>query len=1303
MKQCTKCGQDYSDETNFCRFCGSRTISVQRQTMFQSVSDQSQAMPPPASENNQRQTMPPPTFAKNRKKPKWPWIAAGALVLLAIGIILFIRNPEKPLLPAGKQSTGGSVEGSLAIVSLVFDPSYPADKLRNPAGEWLEQRDVALGQECIIVFNQPVLKSEENKQHIAITQWDGTAVPTELQIQGETVVVKPVREYLPGQAYRFQIDAQLQSSKGSLLEEPVSFGFITSVQEKTTPILTQTLQPSKNKQQITAESGFKLVIPGDFLTQAETVTVNEISGSYVLTDPLGADPIACYEVKIGSIKSFSKPVYLEVPFRPEQISSTLPAEHALKACYWDETLYRWVDAELLVDKENNRVIIPTLHLTKWSIYATKADGHIYNDYFSLYYSSEEMKQIEEKSYTGFKASEYIDGVFDAFNEARGKYEKEGFRHLEKIQAIHEVHVQEYHQAIPVPYFNIYLTGDVLQSNASRNKYTGKITIPVDQYTGVNYFQIAHELFHNFQNRYYYAIGMSELGVPLTTAPSNQLLSRQWWLEGSADYAAGRVAYPDGDKPHPEMGGIINAKHLEKPLTHSPTALAFWAPEDRHSYNNAWFFEFLVQQKKVSFKDMFEAVASYYNPSLYSNLSSYLKEKKLDINQVYSDYALWWFSHPGSPLTDGARQKGMENTLMLEYPAEAEHTFIFPQWHTDNQHTTKALKVFSGEKDVEKRYLILWPVYEMSDPDILRTFVLPLDKKNAVTPQDITQKNQYLVQSIGQEDALYVLAVNNMGFIWTPKIRIGEVDLIYEYIPLEGGHSFKAEAAHIPDFLREGLKVIWEVDGKDAFVDDKPEVMQDGEEIKVKSEYQLKEIEEHRIRIKVLDANNQIIAEKNIKEENITLKVEPPQIKDGKAGEEITFEMEAASLPKQIQQVLFVWDMKDGQLESTGSALADAESGKAAVTVSYSFAPGPDNEEEHLYQAEVIVKDPATGEELVKVRVPVQIVRPQVVIQAPRSVTYELRGGASEAEHTFEAYAKNASKQAYIFGWDFGDGSPVQETSGMESSVTHVYRKAGKYYPKVSLYSPGGEMISTDSVYVALEAEGGPTPEPETQKADPWRKYDEGFAPLDYSKLYFYHEGRTVTYYNKQTDEKEGMYIYFADDACTRPETIEYYLPEEEYIRMDYTTFDVYGRTYFHENGKIKYMERYDYSGSDVIWYSKGFNDQGRMTSEVNYKNEDYHGRSYVEDWEAADDFHWRLDSKTYYVEEEFYQDGQKHGTCRYSFYNIPWEDPIRWETVAGYSNGVQHGETLSYDEKGNLTWYSRYDNGKVIESKKMGD
>ena len=71
---------------------------------------------------------------------------------------------------------------------------------------------------------------------------------------------------------------------------------------------------------------------------------------------------------------------------------------------------------------------------------------------------------------------------------------------------------------------------------------------------------------------------------------------------------------------------------------------------------------------------------------------------------------------------------------------------------------------------------------------------------------------------------------------------------------------------------------------------------------------------------------------------------------------------------------------------------------------------------------------------------------------------------------------------------------------MESSVTHVYRKAGKYYPKVSLYSPGGEMISTDSVYVALEAEGGPTPEPETQKPIHGVNMMKALR-LDYSKLY----------------------------------------------------------------------------------------------------------------------------------------------------------------------------------------------------------
>lgn len=89
------------------------------------------------------------------------------------------------------------------------------------------------------------------------------------------------------------------------------------------------------------------------------------------------------------------------------------------------------------------------------------------------------------------------------------------------------------------------------------------------------------------------------------------------------------------------------------------------------------------------------------------------------------------------------------------------------------------------------------------------------------------------------------------------------------------------------------------------------------------------------------------------------------------------------------------------------------------------------------------------------------------------MTYELAAGAEEAEHTFEAAVTPAGD--YRFEWDFGDGSARQGTEGGSSTVSHIYRGTGTWYPKVTLYSADGVELGRDSITIILEKSGEPAP------------------------------------------------------------------------------------------------------------------------------------------------------------------------------------------------------------------------------------
>jgi hypothetical protein len=98
----------------------------------------------------------------------------------------------------------------------------------------------------------------------------------------------------------------------------------------------------------------------------------------------------------------------------------------------------------------------------------------------------------------------------------------------------------------------------------------------------------------------------------------------------------------------------------------------------------------------------------------------------------------------------------------------------------------------------------------------------------------------------------------------------------------------------------------------------------------------------------------------------------------------------------------------------------------------------------------------------------------VTIQPPRIMTYELKGGATEVTHEFEAYA--SPDDTYRFEWEFGNGKTATETvsPGQTSKVTNTYtglKDGDVFYPKVKIYSMSGFLLAEDSITIKIEESG----------------------------------------------------------------------------------------------------------------------------------------------------------------------------------------------------------------------------------------
>ena len=187
---------------------------------------------------------------------------------------------------------------------------------------------------------------------------------------------------------------------------------------------------------------------------------------------------------------------------------------------------------------------------------------------------------------------------------------------------------------------------------------------------------------------------------------------------------------------------------------------------------------------------------------------------------------------------------------------------------------------------------------------------------------------------------------------------------------------------------------------------------------------------------------------------ITLKITPEEIKDGKAGEDYSFELEAAGLPANLTTVAFNWDFGDGEDEdeanlSAGRVNAPVEKGKAAATISHKYIlPGN-------YTLKVVLTDDK-GANLADAQADVVLEGVQVRITGG-SKSFSLGGGPQdyyEYTHEFEAIAIPADKVSYIFEWDFGNGeSLTQEGETANTSFTYINIKPGDVFrPTVTLYT-----------------------------------------------------------------------------------------------------------------------------------------------------------------------------------------------------------------------------------------------------------
>lgn len=565
-----------------------------------------------------------------------------------------------------------------------------------------------------------------------------------------------------------------------------------------TPLVREVLAPADELQGLSWEGLVTLSVPGGLLTEPQPATIASVVGLPPPALPLPAQVLAQYDISIGDLQTFAQPLVIELAYDPGQLRGQRPAEEALAALYWDEQLGEWAALPAFVDPERHTVVAVTTHLTTIAAVELIADGSRSDGCFILSYDAADLRQ---QIATGQVNADYLETIWGALTHARAAYDGAGLPPICEDRVVDTVE-----RTVTADGLVVYLPVrrvERLRQHAvmggdgspSRSKYTGTISIP---YLGVatrsqQRLFVAHEVFHAVQARYYTMLGMTELGIPGTSAPAAATpgLFRVWWLDATAEYAAGRLAYPDGDRPHPSMGGAIPLRYLDESLLYAPSALyEFFGgndPSRDHAYATAWFFEFLSRRYGVAFVPLFKQVAGSYNPSVVAALDAALADRCAPgggLDACYRAFAQDWVFNAESPLPASPRDrippKAAEQWLLQAGEQQAEHQFALKPFYTAGLWSLGVAAPAGGGA----RVLRVEPAGDLPAGTALFVYLLPgrVRPAGGLAPvatfragtADLDETRRWVEVAVREEDGLYVLAVNSSGSAQALAVRVRDM-------------------------------------------------------------------------------------------------------------------------------------------------------------------------------------------------------------------------------------------------------------------------------------------------------------------------------------------------------------------------------------------------------------------------------------------------------------------------------------------------------------------------------------------------
>ena len=508
-------------------------------------------------------------------------------------------------------------------------------------------------------------------------------------------------------------------------------------------IVEKSIMPSSEEQRVDINNDVTLIIPGDAIKQTEIFKIYSVSNYPEL--PEEYDSVVLYALELGNMQGLPREVDdLGIEFKlPDDLLEENDLKEVLEGIQWDRHENAWNFKSADIDLEAGTITIYTRDLgfgaKTFSVGASNVIGYsqasrdrlqkyrtIDSQNFRLTYNTQMNVTPDWQMDPEVMANDLLNILEDAYNTFTNNLGFDGFRS----------------PWLTGGRLRVRLDTKYLESEWSFKTgimYISAIQISRDEFR----HEIAHELFHAIQNSYFSASGM---------------IRRRWWMEATADYAAG-FYYGTGQL------SPLDPNFFLRPIN---------STNHRREYQAAHYLDYLSKHKGIDIKSLWDYTASYYRANVFNQIKSYLESRGLNADNTYRDFIRYSYLSTGT-----AMGKDLWRTSFTETFNPGDTSTNFSRSLYANG-TAYLYSLYVLSEDDEDRNLEFSIGHNLRNGQSVELYVT--DSANArfsgqPQPRAVLTGNDSRTLNLAHGQYVYALFINNSAYATQINLEIEDMDQV----------------------------------------------------------------------------------------------------------------------------------------------------------------------------------------------------------------------------------------------------------------------------------------------------------------------------------------------------------------------------------------------------------------------------------------------------------------------------------------------------------------------------------------------